>query len=141
MMRMLVALDGSKESLRALEYAIGLRDKLSVPLELELVNVQPPMTAAVARFVSRDVIDEYHAEQGEEVLAPARALVEPSGVKHTTSVLVGRDAEALLEHARTEACDGIIMGTRGLGSVTGLLMGSVASKVVHGATVPVTLVR
>ena len=141
MMRLLVALDGSEVSSRALEYAIGLRDKLSVPLALELVNVQPPMTAAVARFVSREVIDEYHEEQGEEVLAPARAQVEAAGVTFNCGVLVGRDAEALLEHAENHACDGIVMGTRGLGSVTGLLMGSVASKVVHGALVPVTLVR
>lgn len=140
-MRLLVALDGSQVSLRALEYALGLRDKLAVALQLELVNVQPPMTAAVARFVSREVIEEYHQEQGEEALVPARALATKAGVQFEASILIGRDAEALLEYVAARDCDGVIMGTRGLGSVAGLLMGSVASKVVHGALVPVTLVK
>lgn len=140
-MRMLVALDGSDVSVRALEYALGLRDKLAVTLELELVNVQPPMTAAVAQFVSREVIDEYHEEQGEEVLAPARARADAAGVQYQERIVVGRDAEALLEHVEARQCDGVIMGTRGLGSVAGLLMGSVASKVVHGSPVPVTLIK
>ena len=140
-MKMLVALDGSDVSLRALDYALALREKLSTGLELELVNVQPPMTAAVAQFVSREVIDEYHQEQGDEVLAPAITKAEAGSATFMASVVVGRDAEALVQHAADTACDGIIMGTRGMGSMTGLLVGSVASKVVHAASVPVTLVK
>lgn len=140
-MRVLVAVDGSEVSLRALSHAISWHTQRGVPIEIELVNVQPPMSAAVARFISREVIDEYHHEQGEEVLAPARALAGVAGVPCNACIAVGGDADALLEHARSSGCEAIIMGTRGMGSVTGLLLGSVASKVVHGAEVPVTLVK
>jgi len=99
------------------------------------------MTAPVARFVNREVIDEYHQEQGKEVLTPARTLVDAAGVTFNASIVVWRDADALLEHAETTHCDGIVMGTRGSGSVAVLLMGSVASKVVHSAPSPVTLVK
>lgn len=52
-----------------------------------------------------------------------------------------QSAQHIAEFASENACDEIIMGTRGMGAVGNLVLGSVATKVVHLATVPVTLVR
>jgi nucleotide-binding universal stress UspA family protein len=47
----------------------------------------------------------------------------------------------IAEVGRQENCDAIVMGTRGMGAVSGLVLGSVATKVIHLADVPVTLVK
>lgn len=56
-------------------------------------------------------------------------------------VLIGPVAETIARIALEQNCDGIVMGTRGLGAVAGALLGSVASQVVHLSDVPVTLVK
>jgi len=77
----------------------------------------------------------------EEALAPARALARRLGVSFDCYLLVGDPAEAIARFAQRTRCSEIIMGTRGLGRVRGLLLGSVTTKVIHLATVPVTLVK
>ena len=56
-------------------------------------------------------------------------------------MLIGPVAETIARTALGQNCDGIVMGTRGLGAAAGALLGSVASQVVHLADVPVTLVK
>jgi len=56
-------------------------------------------------------------------------------------VLEGPPAEAILNVAETREIDLIVMGTRGLGRFTGMLLGSQSQKVVSHASCPVTLVR
>ena len=57
------------------------------------------------------------------------------------ALLLGAPAEAIVRLAREQRCHKIVMGTRRLGSVAGLVLGSVASQVLRFAAVPVTLVR
>ena len=54
---------------------------------------------------------------------------------------VGDAAETITTYADQKKCDAIFMGTRGLGRVAGLLLGSVATKVLHLTKVPVTLTK
>jgi len=58
-----------------------------------------------------------------------------------TLVRTGKAAEAIAQVAREEDIKHIVMGTRGLGSIQGLLLGSVATKVIHLAEVPITLIK
>ncbi len=53
----------------------------------------------------------------------------------------GQVAKTVVEVAREQGVDQIVMGTRGLGGIQGLLLGSVATQVIHLADVPVTLIK
>jgi nucleotide-binding universal stress UspA family protein len=62
-------------------------------------------------------------------------------VPYEKEILIGNIAEVIARRADELGCDGIVMGTRGMTAIGGLVMGSVATKVVHAANVPVTLVK
>lgn len=134
----LVPVDGSANSLRALKHAAE-RFRDSPHAHLLLLNVQPALPSS--RHVPRAMIKDHHQRMSEEALAPARALAERLGVMFDCYVRVGEPAEVIAGFAQRTRCWEIVMGTRGLGRMRGLLLGSVTTKVVHLATVPVTLVK
>jgi hypothetical protein len=74
-------------------------------------------------------------------LAPARDIAAAAGVATEHHTMVGDAAESIVKVARDTGCGMVVMGTRGLGSVTGMLLGSVATKVIHLSDVPVLLVK
>jgi nucleotide-binding universal stress UspA family protein len=134
----LVPIDGSPNSLRALKFAAE-RFRDSRHIQLLLLNVQPGMPPS--RLVRPAMIKEHHQRMSEEALAPARALAKRSGILFDCYFRVGDAAEVIANFARRTRCAEIIMGTRGLGRIRGLMLGSVTIKVVHLASVPVTLVK
>ena len=141
MKRALVPIDGSDDSLRALAHALGeLRGRADG--ELHVLNVQtPPIHPWPGRLVPPDVIDEELRHVGETVIADADRAAAAAGVACKRHVRIGHAAVEIADCARELGCDAIVMGTRGLGRVANLVLGSVAHKVVHLADVPVTLVR
>jgi nucleotide-binding universal stress UspA family protein len=79
--------------------------------------------------------------EGEKLLAQPEITALAAGLACVTHVRIGAPAEVIAAYAAEKGCDAIVMGTRGMGAVAGLVMGSVAQKVVHLASVPVTLVK
>jgi nucleotide-binding universal stress UspA family protein len=134
----LVPVDGSANSLRALKLAAE-RFRDSPHVQLLLLNVQPGMPAS--RHVKPAMIKDHHNRMSEEALAPARELAARLGVVFDCYFRVGEPAEVITNFARRTRCVEIIMGTRGLGRMRGLLLGSVTTKVIHLSHVPVTLVK
>ncbi|WP_372525120.1 universal stress protein [Piscinibacter sp.] len=143
---LLVPVDGSDNSMRALDVACRqiARGK---PMEVLLLNVQAPNhSGAVKKYLSQDLIDKFHQEEGETALQPARARLDNAGITYSSHVEVGDVAQTIARYVREKHCDQVIMGTRGLGTggmaaISGLLMGSIATKVLHLVDVPVTLVK
>ena len=133
---LLVPIDGSASALRALRYACE-RFRAGGFDAVVALNVQAPMPSS--RFVSQQMIDEHHERLSDEALAPARRLAAKLDVKLTCAVANANPAEAIVNFARKG--DEIVMGTRGLGRVGNMLMGSVATRVIHLAEVPVTLIK
>lgn len=140
-MRILVPVDGSPSSLAAARFVIGTLAPAKPALEIHLLNVQAPLSAAAATFIDSGVLRDFHREEGEKDLAGARKLLDEAGLRYEASTAVGDPAETIVTYAERKGCAGIVMGTRELGKVAGLLLGSVASKVLHLSTVPVTLVK
>ncbi|MBI1396103.1 MAG: universal stress protein [Betaproteobacteria bacterium] len=142
MRNVLVPMDGSESALRALRHLIAERDAYREPLHVVLLNVQPAvLSGAVRMFVGADQIEKYCHDEGESALRAARDLLAGAGVSHEHHILVGEPAESIARFASGKSCGSIVMGSRGLGAVSGLILGSVATKVIHLSTVPVTLVR
>ncbi|WJJ93651.1 universal stress protein [Neopusillimonas aromaticivorans] len=136
----LVPVDGSQPSLHAVQAAIAAARQTGA--KVFVVTVQAPVfTANVKRFVAADVLDEYYHDAGEAALKDVRALLQTEGVDATSEIMVGPIAETIVDYAKKKGCDLIIMGTRGMGAISNLVLGSTALKVVSQAEIPVMLVK
>jgi nucleotide-binding universal stress UspA family protein len=142
MLKALVPVDGSASALSAIRHVIKLVHDRE-PLEIHLLNVQPPLKSDVTRFVNGSVVRAYHEEKAREALAPASRLLDEAGLAYASHIFVGHVPETIATCAQTLHCDKVIMGTRGLGTVTQLLLGSVTHAVIHlmDPGIPVTLVK
>jgi YjbE family integral membrane protein len=141
--RVVVAADGSEGSAAAVRRTIALRDVLApgLGLQVELVNVQRGVSSDVARFVSRGDLESYHLEAADKALAPARALLDAAGIPYGVHRFVGQPGRVLAEFAAEQGADQIVMGTRGLGTHTGALLGSVTREALERSKVPVLVVK
>ena len=140
MKKILVPVDGSVGSDRAVQYVIGLARE-GLELDVHLMNVPISLESAYLRgFLAQELIDDYHRRKADKAFESAAALLDHARVKYRRVVMVGDAAEAIANHA-ADGFDGIVMGTRGMGSVANLVLGSTAVGVVHLADVPVTLVK
>lgn len=141
--RVLLAVDGSEGAAQAVRRLIMLRQDLRAPgdLELHLINVQRPVSGDVSTFVSGETLDDYHRERSEKAFTPARALLEAAGLACQEHRHVGAPGPTIARVAQEQNCDLIVMGTRGLGSHTAALLGSVAQGTLEHSSVPVMVVR
>ena len=112
--------------------------------ELVLLNVQTPETldvSDISAVMSRGIDKELAAQQSRKALRQAVRLCREAQVAFACRTEVGPAGETIDRLARRLGVDQIVMGSRGLGTVGRLLLGSVASRVVHLTWLPVTLVK
>ncbi|RPH40664.1 MAG: universal stress protein [Desulfobulbaceae bacterium] len=141
MLKILIPVDGSSYSERAVKQVLELADS-GAKLAITLLNVQIPIASGHVRmFISQDEVNSYHQDEGLAALASSRALLEAAGVPYNYHIAVGRVAETIVRFAREGNIDKIVMGTHGRGGLLELLLGSVAHEVLKIATVPVLLVK
>jgi len=142
-MRILLAVDGSKPSMDAVQFLIDHTGWLKETPELDLVTVHLPVPKlpGMGAAVGKAQIEKYYQEEGEKQLAAARRKLDAAGVRYEQHVLVGSVAESLVKHAEEKRCDLICIGTRGHSELGKALVGSTASKVVHISDIPVLLVK
>jgi nucleotide-binding universal stress UspA family protein len=144
MPRVLIPVDGSDHSLRAVNHAVGLKDSLREKLEVLLLNVQHPVPMSAllldGRLSTVRRLEEPLREHGLAQLARASAALTAAGIEFQPHVEIGEPAPVIAGFAATYHCEMIIMGTRGLGAIAGIWLGSVATRVVHLAKAPVVLV-
>jgi nucleotide-binding universal stress UspA family protein len=137
MTNILIPVGGSPASLRAVDYAIAQYPEAS----FVLLNVQNLGATELAGELMYSDWKELIEQAAAKALREATAKSEAANIRFETFVRMGATAETIAQVAREKSVDHIVMGTRGLGSIQGLLMGSVATKVIHLAEVPVTLIK
>src|SRR4051794_30681082 len=125
-MKWLVPVDGSEPSTRAVELMIREMGELKERPDVHLLNVQRPLSSAVSGFVNREQVHQYHREEGLAALQPAIKKLDAAGVRYEHHIGVGDEAETIIEFARDKHCDRIVMASRGVGTVSSMLLGSVA---------------
>jgi nucleotide-binding universal stress UspA family protein len=103
--------------------------------------VQPALPSAVTSFLPAGTAQQYHREQSTTAAEKARKLLDEAGLQHHVHFAVGQAAPQIVEAARREGCSQIVMGTRGLGALPSVVLGSVASRVASLSPLPVTLVK
>ena len=136
--KILLATDGSTHAEKALEYArdLALRDDA----KLIIVHAVPPVPGYVGepgrqRLISRNVAE------GERVTGRIVEGLRKAGLDVIVEVLEGPPADTILRVIDTRQPDLIVMGSRGHGELTSLLLGSVSHRVTAHTCVPVMLIR
>jgi len=142
-MKILLAVDGSQHSLKAVKRLIEQADWYREIPQVELVNVHLPVPRLprMNMVVGASQIRRYYDKEGNAALAGARKLLDRSGIPYAARLLVGPIAETLVKHAKLTRCDLIMVGTRGLTAASNLLLGSTAQKLAHISPVPILLVK
>lgn len=139
MTSVLIPIDGSQASNKALEFAVSWY-KQQPSLKLYLINVQPPIFAGIPDYTMQtNIPNQYYWDEGQAVIKTVRPML--GDITYEEEVLVGPVAESIADFAKNHDIDHIVMGTRGLGSVKGLLLGSVATKILNLVNIPVTLIK
>lgn len=142
MQKILVPVDGSENALRALRYALKLaKENKAIGLHLVTVHQEPVIYGEIQVYVSREKMEELQRNHSMDILQPAVDAAKAAGISYTSEILVGDTASMIVKRADELNCDGIVMGTRGMSAVGNLVMGSVATKVVHLTKLPVTLIK
>jgi nucleotide-binding universal stress UspA family protein len=136
---LIVAVDGSKSSDKALSTAIDLAKALSASLTLVTVAPFHALPAATASAIP--VVHDAEVKVHEELLARLQAKVAKAGLQASTVLLDGLVSEEILNYLEEHPFDMLIMGARGLSTGQRFFLGSVSDAVVHHAKLPVLIVR
>jgi nucleotide-binding universal stress UspA family protein len=125
-----------------LQHAIRL-SRENGPIELHIVNAheEPVIYGEIAVYESAEKLKALQRQHSESILERALQLARAAGVTFTSEILIGDVPSVIAECAQARGCDGIVMGTRGMSAIGSLVMGSVATKVIHLTKLPVTLVK
>jgi len=142
-MKILLAVDGSTSSLDAVDCLIRHVSAYRDTPEIELVTVHLPVPRirGMGAVVSKSQIQRYYTEEGQSNLDAAEKKLVKAGIRFEPRILVGPIAETIVKHAQDAGCDLICIGTRGMSAAANMVLGSIATKVLHASRVPVLLVK
>jgi nucleotide-binding universal stress UspA family protein len=136
--RILVAIDGSKFSAKVMEMAIEYARLLEA--EIVFVHCHRKYPRLLGQPHRDQIISEIRDET-EERMAPFLAQLKEADTPYSKRLLEEPAGETIAETAEIEKCQLIVMGSRGLSNLQGLIIGSVANRVLHMATCPVMVVK
>lgn len=140
MTKILIPIDGSAASKKALEFAVSWYKNNPSSFKLCLLNIQPPIFSGIPDYTMQTAVpEEFYFNEGQGVIESVRPML--GDISYDEDVKIGPIAETIAEYAQNHHIGHIVMGTRGLGSVKGLLLGSVATKVLSLVDMPVTLIK
>ena len=138
--KILVPVDGSENSQRALAFAIKFAEKYSasitvahvVYLTVELVTNTPDLAATITRRFE---------EKGEKLLEGSLRQVQQAGIEGRTMLLRGHIGPEIVSYTKIEGFDMVVMGSRGLDALSRNLRGSISDYVVDHANCPVFIIK
>lgn len=137
--KILVAVDGSEYSEKVLERAIALAKLFTAPLLLVHCHKRFPSVLGEPYFSEGIAMI---IREAEKRVAPYLEMLRDSGVVgFEERLLEGPPGEAIANAAKIEGCDLIVMGSRGLSNLEGLIVGSVTHRVLHLAPCSVFVVK
>lgn len=136
----LVPVDGSDNSYRALDAALLLSEKLGSNITVIHVMEQFPITHIGSEKLLSEVLEAYKKEN-QDILSKCSEIATQKGLTIKTVLIQGNPASVILDYSKKEKFDLLIMGSRGLGKFKELILGSVSGKIVHHSPCAVMLIR
>ncbi len=140
-MKILAAVDGSPYTKRMLAYLAAHDDWLGAHHAYTLLHAVPAVPPRAAAALDKDTLKSYYDDEAEKVFKPIRSFFNKQGLKADFVGKPGSAAELIAATSEKGRFDLVILGSHGHGSLTNLVMGSVATKVLARCRTPVLLVR
>ena len=139
-MKILLAVDGSKYTQKALNFILTNKHLLG-PDELRVIHVQMPLPTGFNVVFGFDRAVEHHAIEAEKILKPVKQFLDKNAIKYRCLSAVGPVVNEIIDAAKNEHVNLILMGTHGRDWLGRALMGSVAQRVVANSKISVLLVK
>lgn len=136
----MIAIDGSPESLEAVRHALALIQR-GLRADVALVNVQEPASLLELATQDSDAIAVAAVEAGEHLMAAGAALLDEAGVGYSMEVVLGEPSTVLVDMAEQLGAELVILGARGMGAIESVLVGSVSKAVISRCSKPVLVVK
>lgn len=140
MRKLLVSVDGSEHSDQAARFAANFV-KEHGPAEIHLVNVEPKPIDWQTHGMEEEAIHAHLVSLCHQTMKSAQEILKDAGVACHMHAKIGDIAEEVVALADKLGCDTIVVGTRGLGAISGLALGSVTRKILYLAHLPVVCVK
>lgn len=140
--RVLVPVDGSAGAMAALREVVRLAPWFRDAPEIHLLAVYEgtPLDVEIAAMVTGEALREYQQRQFEAALRPAREALSGTAFQAVEHTAIGPPVEEIRATVAAQRCDLVCLGTRGMGAVRNLILGSTAAKVLRAVDVPVLVV-
>ena len=137
----LVPVDGSENSFRALEQAIFLATKIQEAKITVLYIIEHPPTVYIYSPKIMEKLRADYEKESAKILERCKEMANKSGINIHTVLSEGDPASKIIGYSEREKFDIIIIGSRGMGRFKEVIVGSVSNKVLHHAKCSVMLVR
>ncbi len=140
-MKILVAVDGSPYTKKMLAYLAAHDEWLGPHHQYTVVHAVPVVPSRAAAVMERETLRAYYQDTADKVFKPIRTFFSKQGLNAQFVAKTGNAAEVIAEAARKGDYDLLVLGSHGHGTLTNLVMGSVATKVLANCGTPALLVR
>ena len=140
MRSLLVAVDGSEHSNNAVRFVANFVQQHG-EVEIHLANVEPKPIPWQTHGMEPEAIHAHLTSFSHQKMKSAQEILKASEVQCHIHTRIGEVADELLALADKLGCDTIVVGTRGLGAVSGIALGSVTRKILHQTHLPVICVK
>ena len=140
MRKVLLPVDGSEHAYRAAQFMVDFI-KQHGSIDIHVINVEPAPLEWQTHGMETQAINAHLAARAHLAMHPVLHFFHEAGIPYRDHVKQGEVAETVVALADELGCDAIVMGTRGLGAISGLALGSVTRKVLHLSHLPVVCVK
>lgn len=141
MLKILLPVDGSANSVKAVRKTIEMMEWYKEKPEIHVLNVQFPLDGNVSLFIGQRDIKQYHQEEGMKCLQSTCELLDQANISYKYHITVGDPAEMIERFATNLQCNLTVISARGHGVIKTILLGSVVNKVMQLSSIPVLLVK
>ena len=140
-MKILMPIDGSTFSKAALSFIASRSTLIKSQPDVELLNVQYPVSARVSRGAGKELVQIHHESEASKVIKPALAALKRAGLRAQSRLVVGTPGVEVGRIAASDAADLIVMGSHGHTGLKNLLFGSVTQTVLASCATPLLVLR
>lgn len=141
MKKILIATDGSEHSQKTTEEAIRLARSMEAEVTVITVMEEAPNLAYIVPSDTIKKIKENYEKNAEQILAKAEKDFKDNGIEVKTVLANGHAADEICNLANKGNFDMVIIGSRGLGGIKEVFLGSVSNKVAHCAKPHVLIIK
>ncbi|KJS12813.1 MAG: hypothetical protein JL56_10160 [Desulfotomaculum sp. BICA1-6] len=154
-MKVLIPVDGSDNSKRAINYALeqakknpGTQFTLLAVVTMRMEELYDTDLVNLSEFQRQDFellnlaeLQKHFEGASNSVLENAKVLFDEAGIQVETAMLKGDAANKIIQYASDNGIEEIIMGSRGMGTLKSAILGSVAYKVLAKTNIPLTIIK